>query len=160
MNTLPRRRLLAALAAAGALATALPAAAQNTGGVRLLVGYAAGGPVDAFARIFAPLLAKELGSNVLVENKPGASGALAGEATATAAPDGLTLWFAASPTITIAPNIQKKMRLDPAKDVVPLAPLLNYANVLVVPKDSPYKTLGDVLAYAEPKNTLPGCALA
>lgn len=151
MTALPRRRLLAALTATGALAAAGlgPAAAQSTAGTRLIVGYAAGGPVDAFARIFAPALAKELGGNVIVENKPGASGALAGEATATAAPDGLTLWFAASPTITIAPNIQKKMRLDPTKDVVPLVPLLTYANVLVVPKDSPYKSLGDVLAYAK-----------
>ena len=152
MPHLPRRRLLHGLAACAALTTlAAPSAFAQTagGGVRLLVGYAAGGPVDAMARIFAPALSKELGANVIVENKPGASGALAGEAAAGAAPDGLTLWFAASPTITIAPNIQKKMRLDPAKDVLAVAPLLTYANVLVVPKDSPYKSLGDVLAYAK-----------
>jgi len=136
-----------ALAAAATL-TAPLAQAQVPANVRLLVGYAAGGPVDAMARIFAPALAKELGANVIVDNKPGASGALAGEMTGGAAPDGATLWFAASPTITIVPHIQKKLRFDPARDVQPVVPLLTYANVLVVPKDSPLKTLGDLLTQA------------
>ncbi len=118
------------------------------GTVRLLVGYAAGGPVDAMARIFAPALAQELGANVLVENKPGASGALAGEMTVAAAADGSLLFFAASPTITIVPNIQKKLRYDPARDLTPIAPLLNYANVLVVPRDSPVRSVTDLLALA------------
>ncbi len=127
-----------------------PAAAQPVAGgtVRLLVGYAAGGPVDAMARIFAPALAQELGANVLIENKPGASGALAGEMTVGAAGDGSLLFFAASPTITIVPNIQKKLRYDPARDLMPVAPLLSYANVLVVPKDSPARNVTELLALA------------
>jgi len=149
MRALPRRPLLAAVAALACFCTPLAGAQTVPANIRLLVGYAAGGPVDAMARIFAPALARELGANVMVENKPGASGALAGEATAGAPPDGATLWFAASPTITIAPNIQKKMRLDPNRDLLPVVPLLSYANVLVVPKDSPYKSLGDVLAFAK-----------
>ena len=127
-----------------------PAGAQPVAGgtVRLLVGYAAGGPVDAMARIFAPALAQELGASVLVENKPGASGALAGEMTVGAAGDGSVLFFAASPTITIVPNIQKKLRYDPARDLTPVAPLLSYANVLVVPKDSPARNVSELLALA------------
>ena len=142
-----RRRLLAAL-----LASALPglAAAQPAPGgtLRLLVGYAAGGPVDAMARIFAPALAQALGANVIVENKPGASGALAGEMTVNAPADGSLLFFAASPTITIVPNIQKKLRYDPARDLTPISPLLSYANVLVVPQASPLRSVTELLAQA------------
>ena len=147
-HPLPRRAWLAALLAT-TLATT-PALAQPAPGgtVRLLVGYAAGGPVDSMARIFAPALARELGANVIVDNKPGASGALAGDMTASAAPDGATLWFAASPTVTIVPNIQKKIRFDAMRDLVPVAPLLSYANVLVVPQASPLRSLADLLAAA------------
>jgi len=143
-----RRLLLTALIAA----CALPAWAQAPGGggtLRLLVGYAPGGPVDAMARIFAPALAKELGQTVIVENKPGASGALAGEQTVNAPLDGSVIFFAASPTITIVPHIQKKMRFDPAKDLLAIVPLLSYANVLVVNKDNPARNLGDLLAQAK-----------
>ena len=145
MPLLLRRALLCT----SLLASLQPAAwAQSDKPVRLLVGYAAGGPVDAMARIFAPLFARELGQTVLVENKPGASGALAGEATTTAAADGLTLFFAASPTITIVPHIHKKLRYDPARDLTPVAPLLSYANVLVVAKDHPARNLGELIAFA------------
>ena len=127
-----------------------PAAAQPAAGgsVRLLVGYAPGGPVDAMARIFAPALAQALGANVIVENKPGASGALAGEMTVNAPADGSTLFFAASPTITIVPNIQKKLRYDPARELTPISPLLSYANVLVVPQASPLRSVAELLAQA------------
>ena len=125
------------------------AVAQNTAPVRLLVGYAAGGPVDAAARVFAPALAKELGVQVLVENRPGAGGAFAGEQVAKAAIDSNLLFFAASPTVTISPHIQKKMGFDPAKDLTPLAPLLTYANVLVVSAESPIKSLADMVAQAK-----------
>ncbi|MEK8051044.1 tripartite tricarboxylate transporter substrate binding protein [Ideonella sp. DXS22W] len=139
-----------ALAAAALCAAALPSAwAQATGPVRLLVGYAPGGPVDAAARLFAPALAKELGQPVQVENKPGANATLAGDLVARAAPDGLTLWFAASPPITIGPNVMKKMPFDAAKDITPVAPLVNYSNVLVVNKDVPAQNLKELIALAK-----------
>ena len=158
---LHRRCWLATGALAGLAGLVLPVAAlgqattpatnpATSPPVRLLVGYAAGGPVDAMARIFAPALAQVLGANVIVENKPGASGALAGELTVAAPPDGSTLFFAASPTLTIVPHIQKRMRYDPARDLTAIAPLLSYANVLVVPKDSPLRSLADLLAAARP----------
>ena len=136
---------LLSLAAGPAPVQAQPAAG---GTVRLVVGYAAGGPVDAMARIFAPVLAQELGATVLVENKPGASGALAGEMVAQAGGDGSILFFAASPTLTIVPNIQKKLRYDPARELTPIAPLLSYANVLVVPQASPLRSVSELLAQA------------
>ena len=157
------RRTLLMLASAAALTAPLLAIAQapaNPSTVRLLVGYAADGPVDSVARIFAPALGRELGANVIVENKTGASGALAGELTVGAAPDGGTVFFAASPTMTIVPHIYKKLRYDPARDLTALAPLLSYANVLVVPNNSPQRTLADLLAWARanPGKTFYGSA--
>ena len=112
-----------ALAGAALLMLASQATAQINTPVRLIVGYAAGGPVDTTARLFAPVFARELGTQVIVENRPGASGNVAGASVAKAAPDGLTLFFAASPTLTISPNIYKKMPFDPAADLTPVAPL-------------------------------------
>ena len=143
---LPRRASLLLLATLVYMPLAQAQAPGST--VRLLVGYAAGGPVDAMARIYAPALAKELGANVIVENKPGASGALAGEMAANAPADGSAFWFAASPTVTIVPNIQKKLKFDAMRDLTPVAPLLSYANVLVVPQGSPWRNLQDMLAQA------------
>ncbi|MGJ7494713.1 Bug family tripartite tricarboxylate transporter substrate binding protein [Variovorax sp. RT4R15] len=131
------------------LFAASQAAGQSTQPVRLVVGYSAGGPVDAAARLFAPALAKELGTQVLVDNRPGASGVLAGSAVAKATPDGLTLFFAASPTITISPNVMKKMPFDPAKELTPIAPVLSYANVLVINKDLPFQNVAELVAYAK-----------
>jgi len=117
--------------------------------IKLVVGYAAGGPVDGAARLLSPALSHELGTQVIVENKPGAGGTMGGDAVARSAPDGATLFFGASPTITINPNVQRKMPFDPMKDLTPVAPLVDYTNVLVVNKDVPVRTVGELLAYAK-----------
>lgn len=143
-----RRSLVAGLLASAALA-ATPAGAQSTQTVRLVVGYAAGGPVDAAARLFAPAFSRELGMPVIVENRPGAGGVMGGDSVVRAEPNGLLLFFAASPTMTISPHILKKMAFDPAKDLKPIAPILSYANVLVVGKEQPFKNVKELLAYAK-----------
>ena len=148
MTAAPRRLALAALALAP-FAVALPAAAQDGQPVRLIVGYAAGGPVDQGARLFAPALSKELGMPVMVENKTGANATIAGNEVVRAKPDGLTLWFAASPTITISPNVMTKMPFDPARDLTPVAPILSYYNVLVVNNNEPYKNVRELVANAK-----------
>ena len=149
MHTRTRRNvLLSALA----LSTATTAVAQIGAGnapVRLLVGYSAGGPVDQGARLFAQALSKELGSPVTVENKTGANATLAGSEVVRAKPDGKTLWFAASPTITISPNVMKQMQFDPAKDLSALAPVLSYYNVLVINNNEPYKNTAELVSYAK-----------
>ena len=127
----------------------LTAFAQPAQTVKLVVGYAAGGPVDAAARLFAPAFARELGQPVVVENRPGAGGAMGGDSVAKAAPNGLLIFFAASPTMTISPHILKAMPFDVAKDLTPVAPILSYANVLVVNKDQPFKTVPELVAYAK-----------
>lgn len=141
-----RRGVLASLL--GLLCAAAPAWAQQQP-VRLVVGYAAGGPVDTAARQFAQVFGRELGRTVIVENRPGVAGALGGEAVARSAPDGSTLYFGASPTLTITPHVIKSMPFDTVKDLTPLAPVLSYANALVINKDLPIKTLKELIAYAK-----------
>lgn len=143
------RRWLLALGSLSPLLLSTPVQAQGGGQpIRLVVGYAAGGPVDATARLFAPALSKELGQPVVVENRPGAAGSMGGDAVAKAAPNGLLLYFGASPTLTISPHILKSMPFDVSKDLTAIAPLVSYTNVLVINKDQPFKTLPELVAYA------------
>ncbi len=142
---LNRRQVTALMAAA---ATPL-LHAQTDAPLRLIVGYAAGGPVDGGARSFAPVLARELGRTVLVENRPGAAGVLGADAVSKSPPDGNTLYFGASPTLTISPHVLKSMTLDPVRDLTPISPLLSYANVLVINKDLPVQNLEELVAYAK-----------
>ncbi|MGE8317768.1 MAG: Bug family tripartite tricarboxylate transporter substrate binding protein [Comamonas sp.] len=149
MRNLSRRILCRTGLAAAALALCGLAQAQGGAPMRLLVGYSAGGPVDQAARLLSVALGKELNQSVIVENKPGANATLAGNEVSRAKADGLTLWFAASPTITITPNVMRKMQFDPAKDLTPVAPILSYYNVLVVNNDEPYKTTQELVNYAK-----------
>lgn len=135
-----------ALACGSAMAQTTPA---DQPVIRLVVGYAAGGPVDSTARLFAPAFAKALGQSVIVENRPGAGGVSAGDSVAKAAPNGQMLYFGASPTMTISPNVLRNMSFDPAKDLAPIAPILSYANMLVINKDQPFKNLPELVAYAK-----------
>jgi len=147
-----RRRLAVATLACAPLAlAALPAAAQDAQQqpVRLLVGYSAGGPVDQGARLLGVALARELGTPVVVENKPGANATLAAGEVSRARADGLTLWFAASPTVTISPNVMSRMSFDPARDLSPVAPVLSYYNVLVVNNGEPYRNAQELVAHAK-----------
>ncbi|MEY2618008.1 MAG: hypothetical protein RL522_1010 [Pseudomonadota bacterium] len=142
-----KRRALLALTPLAVLPLMAQAQAPQT--VRLLVGYPAGGAVDAAARQFAPLFGRELGANVVVENRPGANGTLAGDVVVRAPADGNTLWFTASSTLTIVPHLVKKMPFDPVRDLAPVAPLITFSNVLLVGKDSPLRTLKDLVARAK-----------
>ncbi len=137
------------LCAAIASSTAPIAGAQTAApATRLIVGYPAGGPVDGAARLIAPALARELGSAVVVENRPGANATLAGDLVAKAGADASLLWFAASPTVTISPNVMRKMSFDPMRDLRPLAPVVSYYNVLVINRDLPFKGFNDLIAHA------------
>lgn len=141
--------LLTGLLTLAPLAAVAQAAAPSGQVIKLVVGYAAGGPVDAAARLFAPALARELGQTVVVDNRPGAGGAMGGDSVAKATPNGLLFFFAASPTITISPHILKSMPFDPAKDLTAVAPILSYYNVLVANKAQPFKTVPELVSYAK-----------
>ncbi|MBF6988143.1 Bug family tripartite tricarboxylate transporter substrate binding protein [Cupriavidus sp. IK-TO18] len=116
--------------------------------VKLLVGYAPGGPVDTAARIYAEQLGRVLKQPVVVDNRAGASGAIAADMTAKATPDGYTLYFVASPTMTMTPLIQRSVNFNPVKDFTYIGLITDYTNVLLVNKDFPAKNVGELVDYA------------
>lgn len=117
--------------------------------VKLVVGYAPGGPVDTTARAFAKFLSAELKQTVVVENRAGASGMIAAESTSRAPADGYTFNFVASPTLTITPLIQRAHSLDHDKDFSYVGTLVNYTNVLVINKDVPVNSIQELIDYAK-----------
>ena len=135
---------------AGALAPAwvAPAAAAwpEDRPIEIIVGFAAGGGTDILARRMAPALTKQLGdkANFVVINRPGAAGEIALTALSRSAPNGYTIGVISAPSFITIP-LQKKPQYDPAA-IVPLARVVEDPTVIVVGKDSPYKTLRDLVA--------------
>ncbi|HEX7889269.1 MAG TPA: tripartite tricarboxylate transporter substrate binding protein [Ramlibacter sp.] len=139
-----RRSLLAATAAA-----ALAAPAWSQGKItRLIVAFPPGGPVDFVARTIAEPLAKELGQQVIVENKAGANGAIAAEYVARSTPDATTLWLTSVGAVAINPSLYDKLAYDPQRDFVPVSLVVNNVEVLVVPANAPYGTGAEFVAAA------------
>jgi tripartite-type tricarboxylate transporter receptor subunit TctC len=114
--------------------------------VRIVVGFGAGGGTDAVARIVAQKLQDMLGSSFLVENKPGASGRLAPDAVAKAAPDGYTLLGAAPGAMTIGTAIWDRIPYDIMKDFVPISLMSESPMVVVVNKDYPARSIAELIA--------------
>ena len=116
--------------------------------VRLLVGYAPGGPVDTAARIYADYLGRVLKQPVIADNRAGASGAIAAGMTVNAKPDGYTLYFVASPTMTMTPLVQKSVTFRPAQDFTYVGLITDYTNVLLINKDFPARNVDELVSYA------------
>jgi len=121
--------------------------------IRVLVGFAAGGPVDVTARITADALSAELGRAVVVDNRPGAGGNVAADQVAKAPPDGYTL-LQSSNAIAISPAIYSKLPFDVLKDFAPVSEVTTTFLVLVVHPSVPAKTLGEFIAHAKAKSGL------
>jgi tripartite-type tricarboxylate transporter receptor subunit TctC len=116
--------------------------------VRVIVSFTPGSATDIVGRIVTAKLADYWGQPVVVENRSGAGGAIGSAAVSKAAPDGYTLLINSS-AHTVNPAIFANLPYDTVKDFTDIAALAIQPNVLVVAADSPYKTLGDLLAYAK-----------
>ena len=127
----------------------LPAAAQTypTKPIRLVVPFGAGGVADLTARTVAQKMAEGLGQSVVIDNKPGAGGVVAGDAVAKAAPDGYTLLLMSNGT-AVSAGLFKSLPFDTAKDFAPVSTLGFFDLSIVVADNSRFKTLGELLAYA------------
>lgn len=112
--------------------------------IRIVVGYPPGQTVDVTARAYAASMAKTLKQSVYVDNKPGANGILGAQTVAQAAPDGYTILFGTSGQLAINPAIYRKLSYDPIKGMTPLGLGALGRLYLVVPADSPYRTLGQL----------------
>ena len=128
--------------------------------VKLVVGFAAGGPTDVVARAFADHAARALGQPFVVENKPGANTILAAQAVASAPADGYTLLFGATNHTMIPALYGTRVKFDAVKSFQPLCTVATSPTVLVVGPGMPVKSLADYMARArkEPRRTTAGTA--
>ncbi|MFP5477675.1 MAG: Bug family tripartite tricarboxylate transporter substrate binding protein [Gammaproteobacteria bacterium] len=133
---------LAATAAAPALAQGWPNKTIN-----LIVPFPAGGSTDMVARAIGPKVTAALGQPVVVDNKAGATGTIGATFVKRAAPDGYTFLVTSLGPLVIAPHLIKGVQYDALKDFDTITVAVQAPNVLVVPANSPYKTVADVVAF-------------
>lgn len=145
-------KVLSVLAGAAALFAAVGAEAQSYPArpVRMIVGFAAGGTTDIFARLVADKLSQNLGQQFIVENRGGAGGNIGMDAVAKAAPDGYTIGMGTVGTHAINSSLYAKMPYDPEKDFEGVAYVAGVPNLMVVnPKNVKATTVKDFIAEAK-----------
>ncbi len=116
--------------------------------VRIVVGFAPGGSNDIIARLLAPRLAELLGQNVVVENRPGAGGAIAASHVVSSPPDGHTVLMCTTGIFSIQPHLAA-MPFNPEVDLQPVTLVANAPYVLMINAGVPVKTVGELVAYAK-----------
>ena len=148
---IPRRAFLQLATSAAALAS-VPHVARGQGyparPVRLVVGYAPGGPADVLARLLGQWLSERLGEQIIVENRPGAGTNIATEAVVHAPPDGYTLLFTSAANFINA-TLYEKLPFNFMRDIAPVASLSREPNVMVVHPAVPARTVAQFIAYAQ-----------
>lgn len=119
--------------------------------IKFIVSQSAGGSIDIAARLIGQKLSDALGKQVVVDNRAGANGMIAGEAAARALPDGHTFLMTSPSTLTINQHVYKKVPYDALKDFVPVTQTTSIVFVLVVNSASPYRSVADLVAAAKAK---------
>ena len=144
-------RNLSALMIAAAMAVVLPAAAQNYPNkpVRIVVVSTPGGSVDTLARAIAPRLSSKWNQQVLVDNRPGAGGAIAAELVAKAPPDGYTLLMGTIASLATNVSLYKSLPYDPVKDFAPITLVATQNLVLLVHPSIPSRSVKELVALAK-----------
>ena len=148
------RQWLHAAVLGTALGCASSAMAQSEM-TRLLVAFPPGGSVDFIARSMSQQLAKELGHPVIVENKPGANGAIAADSVIRSAPDGKTLWLTSVGAVAINPALYPKLNYKPASDLVPVSLVVNNVEIMVVNAQTSFKDAKDFVQAASQRKDKP-----
>lgn len=145
---LSRRRLLSHAAVVSSVAAwGVSAHAADPLPIRILVGFPPGGGTDAIARLLAEKLRDELGTTVLVDNRPGAGGQIAAQQLKAAPADGHTLFLTHDHTISILPQVVRKPGFDPAQDFVPVTGIATFVNALAVSSQTPAKNLAEYVQW-------------
>ena len=146
------RSLLACLAAASVFAAAGEVRAQDAYPnrvIRFIVGFAAGGGNDLFARLVVQKFQENTGATAIVENKPGAGGRISSDYVAHQAPDGYTVLVAATGQMAIAAAIYPNLTYHPTKSFIPLNMIASFPLMLVVPANHPAKNVKELVAWAK-----------
>lgn len=116
--------------------------------IRVIVPFPAGGATDLFARVLSQKLGEKLGSSVVVENRPGAGGTIGSDLVAKAAPDGYTFLLATTSTHAIGPSLSAKIPYDVVRDFTPIIHVGNAPSIMLVPNNSPAKTVKEWIELA------------
>lgn len=145
---LHRRHLLASAVAASVLPV-LPAWADGTKPVRILVGFPPGGGSDAIARLLADKLKDVLGVPVVVDNRPGAGGQIAAQVLKAAPADGTTLFLTHDHTLSILPLVVKNPGFDPVSDFVPVAGFATFVNAFAVSGGTPARSFNEYVQWLQ-----------
>ena len=145
-----RLKAILVIASLAMAATAAPAQTFPSKPVRIVVPYPAGGSVDNISRAVAPRLGAIWGQPIVIENKAGGATGIAAELVAKSAPDGYTLFATGMETFAINPFMVAKLSYN-AGEFTPVSGYGLSNQILVVPANSPFKTLADVMAYARAK---------
>jgi tripartite-type tricarboxylate transporter receptor subunit TctC len=119
--------------------------------IKLVVPFAAGGPVDVMARLVAQQLSTKFGQSVIVENRPGAGGTIASKLVASAEPDGYTLLFASAGSLAISPSLYKNLGYDPIAGFAPVALVANHPQAMVVHPSVPVRSVRELIELAKAK---------
>lgn len=127
-------------------------------GIRLIIDTSPGGVTDLFGRMVADGLSQKLGQNVIVDNKPGASGNLAIDFLVRSAPDGYTLMFASGGGLVVKPFLERGLTFDVMRDLVPVFNFAQTPHILVVPQMLPAKDVGEFIALAKTQTLAYGSA--
>ena len=117
--------------------------------IHMVVGFAPGGANDTIARFVAAELQSRLKQTVVVENRTGAGGTIGAALVAKSAPDGYTLYLGSTGTNAIGPTLYPKLPYDPVNGLAPISIVAKSGNLVVVPADSPFKTVRELVAYAK-----------
>lgn len=143
-------RVLAALGFSALAAFALPAAAQYPKKpIRIVVPFPAGSATDTVARILGQSVSTSIGQAVVIDNKPGADGAISGTEVAKAAPDGYTLFLATNSPMAVVPALRKTPPYNPVTDFTPITDVGRYTFFLYVNGTVPVKSFGELISYAK-----------
>ena len=117
--------------------------------IRLIVPFPAGGATDLFARTLGQKMGEKLGTQLIIDNKPGAGGAIGSDQAAKAAPDGYTLLLATTSTHSIGPAVMQKLPYDTVRDFTPIGHVGDAPSIMLVPVTSPAKTVREWIDYAK-----------
>ncbi len=150
-----RRHLIALAALSLATVVQAQAPAWPSKPVKLIVAFAAGGPIDLAARVVADGMSQRLGQSVFVENRTGANGAIAAEAVKASPADGHTVLISNASMITVTPTLVKDLKYEPLRDFEPVTRIAQSYLVLVTNPEQPemrdVRTLADLVALAKRK---------
>jgi tripartite-type tricarboxylate transporter receptor subunit TctC len=132
-------------------ATAVAAQAQDNRPIRIVIAFPPGGPTDFVGRLVADKVKDILGQPVIIENKPGANGAIGADYVAKSPPDGTTLFLTTLGAVGVTPHMRTDIRYDTLKDFAPITLVVLNTTLIVVKAESPFNSIKDLTAAAKAK---------